>query len=83
MVDFDVFGGRCFPPNSPPLLINVNSNESLRETVEKYHISQRVVEKFMHLMEARATSEDPHVITEEAIGSYWNYIMAVSLAKED
>ena len=65
------------------LLINVNSNESLRETVEKYHISQRVVEKFMHLMEARATSEDPHVITEEAIGSYWNYIMAVSLAKED
>ena len=65
------------------LLINVNSNESLMETVEKYHISQRVVEKFIHLMEARASSQDPHVITDEAIGSYWNYIMAVSLAKED
>ena len=65
------------------LLINVNSNESLRETVEKYHISQRVVEKFIHLMEARASSQDPHVITDEAIGSYWNYIMAISLVKED
>ena len=64
------------------LLINVNSNESLRETVEKYHISQEIVTKFLHLMEARAQSEDPRVITEEAVGSYWNYIMAVSLTNQ-
>lgn len=61
------------------LMVNVNSNESLRETVEKYGISGRVVEKFMNLMQARIQSEDPDVITEEAVGTYWNYIMAVRL----
>lgn len=61
------------------LLINVNSNESLRETVEKYHISQEIASKFIRLMEVRSRSENPHVLTEEAAGTYWNYIMAVSL----
>ena len=51
----------------------------MRETVEKYGISGRVVEKFMNLMQARIKSEDPDVITEEAVGTYWNYIMAVRL----
>ena len=61
------------------LLINVNSNESFRETVEKYHISQEIASKFIRLMEVRSRSENPHVLTEEAAGTYWNYIMAVSL----
>ncbi|MBR3659421.1 MAG: hypothetical protein IKN61_05890 [Bacteroidaceae bacterium] len=61
------------------LLTTVNSDESLRETVEKYHISQDVLTKFLHLMEVRARSENPNVLTEEAAGTYWNYIMAVSL----
>lgn len=65
------------------LLINVNSDESFRETVEKYHISQKVYTKFLHLMEARSRSENPNVITEEAAGSYWNYIMAVSLTNRN
>ena len=60
------------------LLASVNSNESLRETVEKYRLSQRVVEKFLRQMETRAKSEDPNVITEEAVGTYWHYLMAVS-----
>ncbi|MCQ2068248.1 MAG: DUF6057 family protein [Bacteroidaceae bacterium] len=61
------------------LLVNVNSDESLRETVGKYRISQRVVEKFLNQMEARSKSDDPNVITQEAVGTYWNYIMAVRL----
>jgi len=65
------------------LLVNVNSNESLTETVRKYHISDRIVEKFMNQMMVRAQSEDPDVITQEAAGTYWNYIMAVSLIKKD
>jgi hypothetical protein len=65
------------------LLVNVNSNESLEETVRKYHISDRIVEKFMNQMIVRSQSEDPNVITEEAAGTYWNYIMAVSLIKRD
>ncbi|MBO7437018.1 MAG: hypothetical protein J6T97_04270 [Bacteroidaceae bacterium] len=61
------------------LMVNVNSDESLRATVEKYHISQEVVEKFMNLMAARARSENGEVLTEESVGTYWNYIMAVKL----
>ena len=60
-------------------MVNVNSDESLRATVEKYHISQEVVEKFMNLMAARARSENGEVLTEESVGTYWNYIMAVKL----
>ena len=62
------------------LMVNVNSNESLGETIVKYNISDRVVSKFLNLMEARASNPDnPNVITEDAIGTYWHYIMAVSL----
>ena len=61
------------------LLTNVTSNESLKETVGKYHISDQVVVKFLNLMSARAESENPHIITEESAGTYWHYIMSVSL----
>ena len=61
------------------LLTNVTSNESLKETVGKYHISDQVVVKFLNLMSARAESENPHTITEESAKTYWHYIMSVSL----
>ena len=59
------------------LLMNVNSRESLVETVEKYHLSQKVVDKFVGLMQARSRSDNPNVLTEESAGTYWNYVMAV------
>ena len=59
------------------LLVNVSSSESLRETVDKYHISQNVVDKFLNQLEARSESNDPHVLTGDARGTYWHYIMAV------
>ena len=63
------------------LLTNVTSSESLSETVRKYHISEEVAVKFLNLMSARAKSENPHTITQESSGTYWHYIMSVSLKK--
>ena len=60
------------------LLVNVDSRESFSETVSKYNISREIVDKYIRLMDAR--SKDPHpeaVITKEAMGTYWHYIMAV------
>ena len=60
------------------LLVNVNSRESLIETVEKYHISQRVYDKYMQLLEARAGDSRPEsVITTEAMRTYWHFIMVM------
>ncbi len=60
------------------LLVNVNSNESLQETVRKYNISTDVVNKYLELMDARAHDQHPEsVMTGNAMGSYWHYIMAV------
>ena len=61
------------------LLVNVNSNESMTETVNKYRISPSVVQKYMNQLHARSNSDDPHVLTEDARGTYWHYIMAVKL----
>ena len=61
------------------LLVNVNSSESMTGTVNKYHISQNVVQKYMNQLQARSNSDDPHVLTEDARGTYWHYIMAVKL----
>ena len=49
------------------------------ETAEKYHLSQKVVDKFVGLMQARSRSDNPNVLTEESVGTYWNYVMAVRL----
>ena len=66
------------------LLVNVNSGESLRETVEKYHISQEVLDKYMSLLEARANSSNSeNLITQEAMGTYWHYIMAMRFNNTD
>lgn len=65
------------------LLVNVDSDESLVETVEKYRISQRTLDKFMALMEARARSNNPeNLMIPEAMKSYWHYIMAVRFNTE-
>lgn len=61
------------------LLVNVNSDESLRETVERYKISRAVTEKYMNLLNAQASSGNPSAITRESEGTYWNYIMSVRL----
>ena len=58
------------------LLVNVDSRESLIETVNRYNISEKVVNKFMNLMEARSKDEHPEtLITQEAMKTYWQYIM--------
>lgn len=60
------------------LLTNVDSKESLIETIEKYHISQKTVDLYVNLLEARAKSDTPQTImTTEAMRTYWHYIMAV------
>ena len=61
------------------LLVNVNSRESLIETVSKYHISEKVVDKYLSVMEARASSSLPeNAFVEEIRGTYWHYIMVMS-----
>ena len=66
------------------LLVNVTSQESLMETVEKYHISQRVVDKYLNIMEARAKSPQPaNAFVEEMRGTYWHYIMAMRFNNTD
>ena len=61
------------------LLVNVNSRESLIETVGKYHISEKVVDKYLSVMEARASSSLPeNAFVEEIRGTYWHYIMVMS-----
>lgn len=60
------------------LLVNVTSDESLSETVEKYGLSENVVSRFMDLMEARAQGS----ITRESLDTYWYYIMSTNLSKE-
>lgn len=60
------------------LLVNVDSKESLMETVQKYHLSQKVVDNYIDLLDARSKSANPEtLITKDAVGTYWNYIMAV------
>ena len=59
------------------LLVNVSSRESLIETARKYSLSQEVVDKYIHCMDAR--SADPNVLIDEARGTYWHYLMAVKL----
>ena len=59
------------------LLVNVSSRESLIETARKYSLSQEVVDKYIHFMDAR--SADPNVLIDEARGTYWHYLMAVKL----
>ena len=63
------------------LLVNVNSKESLMETVGKYRISQNTVDRYMSIMEARAASDDPNVMPRNLTGTYWNYIMSVKFNK--
>lgn len=58
------------------LLVNVNSRESLIETVQKYHISDKVVNKYVNLLDARSKDAHPEmVLTKEAMKTYWQYIM--------
>lgn len=58
------------------LLVNVNSRESLIETVQKYHISDKVVNKYVNLLDARSRDAHPEtVLTKEAMKTYWQYIM--------
>ena len=53
------------------------------EIIDKYDISERVIAKFLNLMEARSANPDnPNVITDEAMGTYWHYIMAVRFNTE-
>ena len=59
------------------LLVNVTSKESLKEIVERYHISAKVVNTFTTLMDTRARENDSSVLTQEVLGSYWHYLMAV------
>ena len=60
------------------LLVNVDSKEKLFETVDRYHISEKVLDKFMKVMEARANSSQPeNAFVEEIRGTYWHYIMVM------
>lgn len=61
------------------LLVNVNSGESLRETVQKYHLSEKVVNKYIAFLEAQSGSADEQgiVFSKDWEGTYWHYIMKV------
>lgn len=66
------------------LLVNVDSRESLMETVQKYNLSEKVVNKFMNLMEIRSKDSNPHtVLSQDAMGTYWEYIMLTRFNNAD
>ncbi|MBO6079289.1 MAG: hypothetical protein J6P66_11160 [Bacteroidaceae bacterium] len=60
------------------LLVNVDSDASLWAAVDKYHLSDAVVRRFMSLMEFRA-SGGSEVLPPEYSRTYWGYIMSVKL----
>ena len=66
------------------LLVNVNSRESLMEAVQKYNLSDKVVNKYVNLMEVRSRDSNAHtVLTQDANGTYWEYLMLVRFNNAD
>ena len=59
------------------LLVNVDSDESLRTVMDKYHLSESVVSKYMSLMNMIAEGAEPQSLPQEFHNSYWYYIMSV------
>lgn len=63
------------------LLVNVNSGESLREAVQKYHLSDKVVNRYIAFLEAQSnTEEEGFVLSKDWEGTYWHYIMKVKFS---
>lgn len=62
------------------LLVNVNSDESLNATIERYHLSQPVIDKYMDFLKTQTESQgDPRAMSRFR-GTYWYYIMSTRLA---
>lgn len=59
------------------LMAPVNSDESFRETVEKYHLSQAVVEKYFDFQKARERENIP----QEYMNTYWFYLMSTDFSR--
>ena len=66
------------------LLVNVDSRESLVETVQKYNLSEKVVNKYVNLLEIRSKDSNPQtVLSQDAMGTYWGYIMLTRFNSAD
>ena len=59
------------------LLVNVDSDESLRAVMDKYHLSESVVSKYMSLMNLIAEGAEPQSLPQQFHNTYWYYIMSV------
>ena len=62
------------------LLLFADSDESLKEIVEKYHISDRVVSRYAKFMGIQLNPENSSDWVSEFNDTYWYYIMAVDLS---
>ena len=66
------------------LLVNVNSDESLNAAIERYRLSQPVIDRYMDFLQVQAESKGspkPKALNRFR-GTYWYYIMTTNLAPD-
>ncbi len=57
------------------LLVDVDSEESLRQTVNKYHISDKVLKEFLNFMEIKSKNLSALKAHKELHDTYWYYAL--------
>ena len=57
------------------LLVDVDSEESLKRTVSKYHISDKVLERFLKFMEIKSKNLSALKAHKELHDTYWYYTL--------
>jgi len=66
------------------LLVNVNSNESLEETVLKYSISRETVDRYMEFLQDQIKADGKLSVLESKYrDTYWYYIMSTNLVQNE
>lgn len=66
------------------LLVNVDSNESLEETVLKYSISRETVDRYMEFLQDQIKADGKLSVLESKYrDTYWYYIMSTNLVQNE
>lgn len=65
------------------LLVNVNSNESLAECVNRYHLSETTVNRYLEFLQDQVTADGSLSELEKYRDTYWYYLMSTQLIQKD
>ena len=65
------------------LLVNVNSNESLEECVERYSISEKTYNRYMEFLEAQIAAQGNLSRLKNFTDTYWYYIMTTNFVQNE